>query len=411
MPWYLYLALKQLFPSGRRIAFFTVAAIGGVMLGVAVLIIVLSVMNGFGDEIRRKILETNGDVDVRPGNGGIMYDQEAVMAKIRSLPEVSAVAPYAQGVVMLQVGNRPSFPFIRGIDVAHEQEVVPLAKFLVIGRVEDLDDDSIFLSSELAGSVGVRPGQKVDVYSPLLLERLKKDEILLPRAVRVAGIFETGWNQVDSNTVICSLRLMQELYGLQSGVHGVSVRLKPGSDSDEFAVQLNAQFSGSDRAISWIESNRDFLFVIQLEKNMMMFIMLFIILVASFAIASSLLTAVVRKTKEIGLLGALGGKPRQVAACFCFQGFFIGVAGAVLGIGLALLALAFRNEVMHTFAHLTHSEAALLRFYQFSNLPCSYSPRDFTIVTASSIIIATMAGLLPAWRAARLKSVEALRSE
>jgi lipoprotein-releasing system permease protein len=410
MPWYLYLALKQLFPSGRRIAFFTLASIGGVTLGVAVLIIVLSVMNGFGDEIRQKILETNGDVDVR-AEGGIMYDQEAVMAKIRGLPEVAAVAPYAQGVVMLQAGNRPSFPFIRGIDVRHEQEVVPLAKFLLIGRVNDLDDDSVFLSSELAASMAVRVGQKVDVYSPLLLERLKKDEILLPRELRVTGIFETGWNQVDSNTVICSLRLMQELYGLKSGVHGVSVRLKPGFDSDEFAAKLNALFSGADRAVSWIESNRDFLFVIQLEKNMLMFIMLFIILVASFAIASSLLTAVVRKTKEIGLLGALGGKPRQVAACFCFQGFFIGVAGAVLGIGLAVLALAFRNEVTHTFARLTHSEAALLRFYQFSNLPCSYSPHDFAIITASSIIIATLAGLLPAWRAARLKSVEALRSE
>jgi lipoprotein-releasing system permease protein len=410
MPWYLYLALKQLFPSGRRIAFFTLASIGGVMLGVAVLIVVLSVMNGFGDEIRQKILETNGDVDVR-AEGGIMYDQDAVMAKIRGLPGAVAVAPYAQGVVMLQAGNRPSFPFIRGIDVEHEQAVVPLAKFLLAGRMEDLDDDSVFVSSELAASMGVRVGEKVDVYSPLLIERLKKDEILLPRELRVAGIFETGWNQVDSNTLICSLRLMQELYGLRSGVHGVTVRLKPGSDSDEFAAQLNALFSGSDRAVSWIESNRDFLFVIQLEKNMMMFIMLFIILVASFAIASSLLTAVVRKTKEIGLLGALGARPRQVAACFCFQGFAIGVAGAVLGIALALLALAFRNEVMHTFAHLTHSEDALLRFYQFSNLPCSYSARDFTIVTASSIVIATLAGLLPAWRAARLKSVEALRSE
>lgn len=410
MPWYLYLALKQLFPSGRRIAFFTVAAIGGVMLGVAVLIIVLSVMNGFGDEIRRKILETNGDVDVRP-EAGIMYDQDAVMAKIRKMPEVTAVAPYAEGVVMLQAGNRPSFPFIRGFDIEHDQKVVSLGKFLVVGKVDDLDDDSVFVSSELAASMGIRVGQKVDVYSPLLLERLKKEEILLPRELRVAGIFETGWNQIDSNTLICSLRLMQDLYGLQSGVHGVSVRLKPGSDADEFAAKLNAMFGGTDRAVSWLESNRDFLFVIQLEKNMMMFIMLFIILVASFAIASSLLTAVVRKTKEIGLLGALGGKPRQVAACFCFQGFFIGVAGTALGIGLAVLALAFRNEVMHTFARLTHSEAALLRFYQFANLPCSYSPHDFAVVTASSIGIATLAGLLPAWRAARLRSVEALRSE
>jgi lipoprotein-releasing system permease protein len=376
---------------------------------VAVLIIVLSVMNGFGDEIREKIVETNGHVRVE--NGGIMYDQEAVMTRIRGLPGVAAVAPYAQGMVMLQAGNRPSFPFIRGIDVEREQGVVPLAKFLLVGRVEDLDDDAIFLSSELAASLGARVGQKVDVYSPLLLERLKKDEILLPRAVRVAGIFETGWNQVDSNTVICSLRLMQDLYGLGAGVHGVSVRLQPGFDSDEFAARLNALFAGSARAVSWLESSRDFLFVLQLEKNMLMFIILFIILVASFSIASSLLTSVVRKTKEIGLLGALGGKPRQVAACFCFQGFFIGVVGTALGIALAVTALTFRNEVVHTFARITQSEAALLRFYQFSNLPLSYSGHDFVVIITSSVVIATLAGLLPAWRAARLKPVEALRSE
>jgi len=409
MPWYLYLALKQLFPAGRRVAFFTLASIAGVMLGVAVLIIVLSVMNGFGDEIRQKILETNGDVRVE--NGGIMVDQEAVMARIRGLPGVVAVAPYAQGMVMLQADNRPAFPFIRGIDVEREQRVVPLAKFLLAGRVEDLDDDSVFLSSELAASLGARVGQKVDVYSPLLLERLKKDEIMLPRAVRVAGLFETGWNQVDSNTVICPLRLMQDLYGLGNGVHGVSVRLRPGVDSDEFAAKLNALFDGADRAVSWIESNRDFLFVLQLEKNMLFFLLLFIVLVAAFAITSSLLIAVVRKTREIGLLGALGGRPRQVAACFCFQGFFIGVAGTVLGIGFAVLALSFRNEVVHAFARITQSEAALLRFYQFANLPLSYSAHDFALVVTSSVVIATLAGLLPAWRAARLKPAEALRSE
>ncbi|HUL53970.1 MAG TPA: ABC transporter permease [Opitutaceae bacterium] len=409
MPWYLYLALKQLFPSGRRVAFFTLASIAGVMLGVAVLIVVLSVMNGFGDEIREKIVETNGHVRVE--NGGIMYDQEAVMARIRGLPEVVAVAPYAQGMVMLQAGNRPSFPFIRGIDVAREQGVVPLTKFLVVGRVEDLDDDAVFLSSELAASLGARAGQSVDIYSPLLLERLKKDEILLPRAVRVAGIFSTGWNQVDSNTVICSLRLMQDLYGLGTGVHGVTVRLRPGIDADAFAAKLNALFDGADHAVSWLESNRDFLFVLQLEKNMLMFIILFIILVASFSIASSLLTSVVRKTKEIGLLAALGGKPRQVAACFCFQGFFIGLVGTALGIGLAVTALTFRNEVVHAFARITQSEAALLRFYQFANLPLSYSAHDFTVIITSAIVIATLAGLLPAWRAARLKPVEALRAE
>jgi lipoprotein-releasing system permease protein len=409
MPWYLYLALKQLFPTRRRLAFFTAASIAGVMLGVAVLLVVLSVMNGFGHEIRKKIVETYGDIHVE--NGGIMYDQAAVMRKLETLPGVAATAPYAQGMAMLQAGNRPSFPYIIGIDPRRELGVVPLEKFLIVGRLSDLDDDSVFLSSELAASLGARVGQKVDLYSPLLLERLKRNEIMLPREVRVAGIFETGWNQVDSNTVFCSLRLMQDLYGLGTGVHGVTVRLKPGYDADETSARINALLGGDYRAVSWLASNRDFLFVLQLEKNMLMFIILFIILVASFSIASSLLTSVVRKTKEIGVLAALGARPRQVAACFCFQGFFIGVTGTALGIGLAMLALAFRNEVVHTFARLTHSQAALLRFYQFSNLPATYSARDFIVIITSAVVIATLAGLLPAWRAARLKPVEALRSE
>ncbi len=409
MPWYLYLALKQLFPTGRRVAFFTLASVAGVMLGVAVLIVVLSVMNGFGDELRRKIVETYGDVRVE--TGGIMVNQEEVMRKLQTLPGVAAVAPYAQGMAMLQAGNRPAFPYLLGVDMERELRVVPLASFMVVGRVEDLDDDSVFLGSELAASLGAHVGQNVDVYSPLLLERLKRDEILLPRQVRVAGVFETGWNQVDSNTVICTLRTMQDLYGLGRGVHGVSVRLKPGEDPDESAAKAAALLGGDFHAVSWLQSNRDFLFVLQLEKNMLMFIILFIILVASFSIASSLLTSVVRKTKEIGVLGALGARPRQVAVCFCVQGFFIGVSGTLLGIALAVTALAFRNDVVHAFARLTHSEAALLRFYQFSNLPASYSARDFVIIITSAIVIATLAGLLPAWRAARLKPVEALRSE
>jgi lipoprotein-releasing system permease protein len=409
MPWYLYLALKQLFPTGRRVAFFTLASVAGVMLGVAVLIVVLSVMNGFGDEIRRKIVETYGDVRVE--TGGIMYNQAEIMRRVSEMPEVAAVAPYAQGMAMLQAANRPAFPYVLGVDLERELRVVPLASFMVVGRVDDLDDDAVFLGSELAGSLGARVGQKVDVYSPLLLERLKRDEILLPRELRVAGIFETGWNQVDSNTVICTLRTMQDLYGLGAGVHGVSVRLQPGRDPDAFAARVNARLGGDYHAVSWLESNRDFLFVLQLEKNMLFFLLLFIVLVAAFAITSSLLIAVVRKTREIGLLAALGGKPRQVAACFCVQGFFIGVAGTGLGIALAVTALTFRNEVLHTFARLTHSEAALQRFYQFANLPLSYSVHDFVLIITSSIVIATLAGLLPAWRAARLRPVEALRSE
>ncbi|RKX36153.1 MAG: ABC transporter permease [Verrucomicrobia bacterium] len=409
MPWYLYIALKQLLPSGRRFPFFTFVSVCGVTLGVALLIIVLSVMNGFGREIRTKIVETQGDVLVQSGR--IENEPEALMTLLEAFPEVAAVAPFTQGPIMLQYQSQPRFPVIYGIDLKRELEVVPLAKFLRSGDLDDLDDDSILVSSELASGLRLGVGVEVEVYSPLLVERLKNDEILLPRAVRVVGIFETGWNQIDGNTVIGSLRLMQDLYGLGNGVHGVKLRLKEGVDVDTAVQAINDRLDWGFRALSWIDSNRDFLFVLQLEKNILFFLLLFVVLVSAFAITSSLLITVVRKTREIGLFGALGGRRWQVAACFCLQGLVIGVAGTVLGFGLASVALAFRNDIIHAFAKVTQSEAALLRFYQFADLPSYSNPKDMIIIACASVVISTVAGMIPAWRAARLKPAEALRTE
>jgi len=379
------------------------------MLGVALLIIVLSVMNGFGREIRSKIVETQGDVLIQSGR--IDYDSGRLMAEVEAFPEVAAVAPFAQGPVMLQYLDQPRFPILQGIDLKRELNIVPLPKFLRSGRLEDLDDDSVLISSELALALRIGVGVEVEIYSPLLVERLKKDEILLPRAVRVAGIFETGWNQIDGNTVIGSLRLMQDLYGLGDGIHGLKLRLKEGVDVDSAVRAINKRLDWGYRAMSWIDTNRDFLFVIQLEKNILFFLLLFVVLVSAFAITSSLLITVVRKTREIGLFGALGGRRWQVAACFCLQGLVIGVAGTLLGFGLAFLALYFRNDVIHAFARLTQSEDALLRFYQFADLPSYSNPQDMFIIASASIIISTVAGMIPAWRAARLKPAEALRVE
>jgi lipoprotein-releasing system permease protein len=160
-----------------------------------------------------------------------------------------------------------------------------------------------------------------------------------------------------------------------------------------------------------MDLNQDFLFVLQLEKNMIFFLLTFIIIVAAFSVTSSLLISVVRKTREIGLIGALGGKPRQVAACFCFQGLLIGLAGTGLGLVLGFTALHLRNDMVRAFTKLTASEQVLTRFYQFSQLPAYSETGDVVLIVVCSIVISTLAGLLPAWRAARLKPVEALRSE
>ncbi len=411
MPWYLYLALKQLFPSGKIISFFTVVSACGVTLGVALLIIVQSVMNGFGEELRSKIVDTGGHIRLVMADGDVMYDFRELTERLEEFEEVKAATPYAEGIVMVQSDRRPALPAVRGIDPLREGEVIAIEEYIVGADFDDLYDDGVFISSGLAAAVGARIGSVIDVYTPLMLERITRDEVLLPRELEVVGIFETGWHQVDESTMVVTLRLMQDLFGLGSGAQGITVRLHEGHDVDVVTAMLNREIGGDVRAVSWMDLNRDFLWILQLEKNVLFFLLIFIVVVAAFAITSSLLITVVRKTKEIGLLGALGGRPGQIASCFCFQGFFIGVAGTLLGIVSAVILLHFRNDIIYAFASLTQSEEALRRYYEFAYIPLHYAMRDFIVIITCSIIISTLAGMIPALRAARLKPTEAFRNE
>lgn len=410
MPWPIYLALKQLFPTGR-LSFFTLISILGVGLGVALMVVSMSVMGGFGHQIQRMIIDTQGEIQVRATTTIDAPTVAATEQVLAAAPEVNAFAPYASGVVMLEHQKRPTFPAITGFDVERMKAVIPLQRYLIDGSLDELDDDSVILSSILARSLGVRVGDTVSVYSPLMMERLKRDEILLPREVRVAGIFQIGHQQLDSSTVLCSLRLMQDLYGLGTMVHGYYVRLQPGLDEYRVAAGLNTALPRRVFALTWFESNAEFQSVLSFERNMIFFLLTFIIVVAAFSITSSLLMSVVRKTREIGLLAAMGGKARDVALCFCAQGLFIGLGGTLAGLGLGFALLEWRDVLVRFVARLTMGEEAFVKFYQFSALPAHTRTEDVVTIVVFSLVAATLAGLIPAWRAARLKPVEALRSE
>ncbi len=410
MPWPIYLALKQLFPTGR-VSFFTLISVAGVTLGVALMLVSTSVMGGFGHQIKRMIIDTQGEVVVRARYPIGAPTTDAVAGVLAKSPVVAAFAPYAAGVVMVEHEGRPAFPAVQGVDLARMRQVVPLERYLVAGTWEDLDDDSVILSSILAGALGTRVGDTVAVYSPLMLERIRRNEVLLPREVRVAGIFQVGHQQLDGSTVLCSLRLMQDFYGLEQQVHGYNVRLKPGADEHTAATALNQSLPDGTRALTWLEANADFQSILSFEQNMIFFLLTFIIVVAAFSITSSLLMSVVRKTREIGLLAAMGGKARDVALCFCAQGLVIGVAGTAAGLGLGFALLHWRDALVQFIARHTMGYDVFVKFYQFANLPAHTSARDVTAIIMLSLVAATFAGLIPAWRAARLKPVEALRSE
>jgi lipoprotein-releasing system permease protein len=410
MPWFLYLALKQLFPIRTAVSVLHGDFRPGRGPGRGVLVVVTSVMGGFGYEIRRMIVETEGEVQIK--SRALIADADRLVQQIERVPGVDAATPYASGVVMIVHEGRPAYPAMRGLDLTTVGRVVNLSHYIRLGSMDDLDDDSVVLSSELAQSLGVTVGGRIEIYSPLMIEKLRSDEIFLAREVRVVGILEIGHQQLDSSMLYCTVRLAQDLYGLGSSVHGINVRAKSGVGEDDLAARLNA--SGLPRgvqAFSWMDSFEEFLWVLNLEKGMIFFLLLFIVIVAAFSVMSSLLISVVRKTREIGLLGALGARARGVAACFCVQGVLIGFFGTAAGLLLGFVALAMRNDVVLTIARFTQREEALRRFYQFSNLPAHTAPGDIILIIGLTLVISLFAGLIPAWRAARLKPVEAFRNE
>ncbi|MGF1531232.1 MAG: ABC transporter permease [Puniceicoccaceae bacterium] len=409
MPWYLTIALRQLFPSGRIFSFFGVLSVVGVMLGVSVLLIVQSVMSGFGDKLRSSIASSNGDIRVQSGRP--IEAWRPLLADLQKVPAVEAAEPFLQGVVLMQYDERPSFPGILGLDPILGGSVFPLEEYLLPGSLETLDDESIFVGVSLAESLNLQLGSFVEIYTPLLLNRLQEDEILLPREMRVVGIFRSGWEEVDRNLILTSLSVMQDLYGFGDAVGGIMLKVEDRDRAPEVAFEINKTLPLPLEAITWLELNRDFLFVLQLEKSMMAFIMLFILIVAAFSISISLMTSVVQKTREIGLYAAMGASRFEVALAFCLQGLVIGLVGSVLGVLLAWTALENRGVIIETFTRLTQSEAALRTYYMFSEIPASYNASDFAFILGFSVFVSTLGGLIPAIRAGLLDPAEALRSE
>lgn len=408
MHWPLFLALKYLFPSGKGLTFFTFISILGVALGVMVLVVVQSVMNGFHHLIEEKIVQLNGDIKIL--SPAIIEDAESLQKELQAIQGVKGLTPFVHGIALVQHNEYVQFPKILGVDLSSVEKVLPLSKFIKMGSLTALSK-GFFFSRPLAQSLDVALEEKVDVYSPLMLEALKKDEILLPIEIPIVGIFETGWADADRDTAICSLETLQHLYGLGKGIHGFSIKLEPGLDPHQFAQMLKQRLPDPLRAYSWLELNEDLFYVLRLEKTMMFFVVFFVILVAAFSISSGLMTFVVRKKREIGLLAVFGATRKEIVQIFCFQSLIIGVSGVILGIMGGLSALCFRNQVMALLSKWFLPKDLLWKFYSFAHLPVYYKIADFMIIAIATLLIAFCASLLPAWRASRLTLASNLRGE
>ncbi len=410
LPFSLFMALEYMKPKRTWLSVISIISVIGVMLGVAVLVIVLSVMSGFDDMWRDKILGFDAHVTVT--RSGIIDDDDRLAEAVKAIPGVVGVAPYVQGLVFVQHGGIVHTPMMRGVDIERERQVSQLPRHMVAGQFE-MGEDDVIIGRELAQRLNVAVGDKLLVYSPQSFIA-GKDEISLPMEMSVAGIFEIGMWEYDIGFILMPLAAAQEFYGLKSGIHALRVMTADPFQAHIVARRITERLHGEYpdlRAQTWMDLNRQLFDALRVEKNMMFFLLIFIVLVAAFGITNTLIIVVVQKTKEIGLLKALGFPSGSIMRIFFWQGWIQGFLGTVLGIALGLVTLHYRNGLMRGMAAVCRMELFPKELYHLSEIPSRTAPGDIALIAILSLIICTLAGLLPAWRAARLDPAQALRYE
>jgi lipoprotein-releasing system permease protein len=420
LPFELFLALRYLRPKRTFVSVITLISVLGVMLGVAVLIIVISVMTGFDQQLREKILGFSAHIKIQKFDEALA-DHESMARTIGSNKNVRAVAPFILGPVIIKTQpatGKPLMgaPFLRGIDPALEKHVTSLTTNIVSGEL-NVDDESLVIGSELANNLRLNVGDRVAIYSPRNLEEMeaqkgKENEVaILPDDYTVRGIFDVGYYEYNANVIVTSLRNAQDLYQLPGKVHGLLVMLHDPYLAAQVRNELHHTLGGEYRISIWTEENSQILTALAVEKHVMFYLLIFIVIVAAFGIMNSQITFVVQKTREIGMLKALGAARGQIMWLFLGQSLVVGAVGVASGLGLGMLALRFRNEFLHFMNRMTGLELFPAQIYAFTELPALIDRGDIAIICGTAFIICGLAGLAPAWNAGRLKPVEALRHE
>jgi lipoprotein-releasing system permease protein len=420
----LFLALRYLKPKRTFLSIITLISILGVTLGVMVLILVISVMTGFERELTRKVVGFDAHLVV--SNSGVMEDWPDVMKQVSANKEVTAVAPFVQGPVLVEFQDRRMAPKIRGIDPDLEGKVTNVRDFMIVGSF-DLDGDKAVLGSELARTLGANVGDKINIFSPgninEILEELDRVEregdktsatalkqMILPMELEVTGIFESGRYLYDSEFLLVPLHIGQEIYNLGGGARANRQTRDPFL-ADQVKSELNNTLAPPNMALTWIDLNKQLFDAIRMERNVMFFLLLFIILVAAFGIMNTLITVTVQKTREIGIMKALGAQTVQIIGVFMAQGVVVGIFGTLTGLITGITLVQYRNQVSDWLAATLGVEVFPRSVYQFSEIPAEVIPKDVAIICISAFVICSFAALIPAWFAARLDPVKALRYE
>ena len=393
------------------ISFISAISMLGIALGVAALIVVLSVMNGFQQELRTRILGVASHVQIS-GLNGELAGWDKIAQQARNNPHVMAAAPYISAQGMLAFDQTVRGALVRGIVPDLEEKVADFNQHMKSGNLADLKpgEFGIVLGAELAHALQVFTGDKVTLIAP---QGLVTPAAILPRLkqFKVVGIFEVGMFEYDSGLALIDLQDAQVLYRMEDRVSGVRLKLDDLFRAPLVGRELMRDLDADVLVSDWTRNHANFFRAVAIEKNMMFIILSLIVAVAAFNIVSTLIMAVTDKESDIAILRTLGASPRSIMTIFIVHGSIIGVIGLVLGVAGGL-ALAFNLDVViPAIERVLGVQLWTKEVYYISELPSQVQWPDVTVIAAVSFVLTLIATLYPSWRASRINPAEALRYE
>lgn len=400
--------------GGRRngfISFISGVSMLGIALGVAALIIVLSVMNGFQKEVRDRMLSVVSHVEVYQSRGDALPDWQATAAEARLNPEVIGASPFIAAQALVARGDDMRGAIVRGISPAEEATVTDLAAQLRDTTLAQLTPGCwcIVLGGELARGLGVRVGDKVTIVAPGgqvtpagVVPRLKQ--------LTLVGTFNAGHYEYDNGLALIHVEDAARLFRV-AGPTGVQLRLKDAQQARDVGDELQVRLGPSVRVNDWTRTNRNWFQAVQIEKRLMFIILTLIVAVAAFNLVSTLVMTVTDKQADIAILRTLGASPRSIMAIFMVQGAASGVMGTLAGMALGL-SVAFNIDVIvPAIERALHTSFLPSSVYLISHMPSDPQSGDIVPIVLISLALAFVATLYPSWRASRVQPAEALRYE
>ena len=383
----------------------------GIAVGVWALIVVLSVMNGFQQEVRTRILGVASHVQISSIDNRLS-DWRSIAATAAQHPRVLATAPFVQAQAMLSAGQAVRGALVRGILPEEEEKVADIGRHMRSGSLSDLRPGAfgVILGADLARGLGVLPGDKVALVAP---QGLVTPAGVIPRLKQftVVGSFEVGIVDADAGLALVHLRDAQTLYQLGDAVSGVRLRLDDLFAARSVARELMARLPQNLFASDWTRSHANFFRAVEIEKRMMFIILTLIILVAAINIISTLVVAVTDKQADIAILRTLGAAPGSVMQIFIVQGMVIGIVGTLIGAGLGIVTALNIDVIVPAIESAFNIKFLSKDVYLIPELPSDLQAGDVGSIVLMALGLSFFATLYPSWRAARVNPAEALRYE